>query len=73
MEISYKKLWELLIDHDLKKKDLEERAGISHYTMHKLLIGENVTTETLGKICHALGCTVDDIMEITFNEEVESC
>ena len=73
MEISYKKLWKLLIDRDLKKKDLEERAGISHYTMHKLVRGENVTTETLGKICKALGCTVDDIMEITFDEEVAEC
>ena len=70
MEISYKKLWKLLIDRDLKKKDLERQAGISHYTMHKLLNGDNVTTETLGKICKALGCTVDDIMEITFDEEV---
>lgn len=70
MEISYKRLWKILIDRDLKKKDLEEQAGISHYTMHKLLIGDNVTTETLGKICKALNCTVDDIMEITFNEEV---
>ena len=71
LDISYKKLWKLLIDRDLKKKDLEEKAGISHYTMHKLLAGENVTTETLGKICKALGCTVDDIMEITFEEENE--
>lgn len=69
MEISYKKLWKLLIDLDMKKKDLEEKAGISHYTMHKLLVGDNVTTETLGKICKALGCTVDDIMEISFDEE----
>ncbi len=70
MEINYKKLWKLLIDRDLKKKDLEQKAGISHYTMHKLVHGENVTTETLGKICKALNCTVDDIMEITFAEEV---
>ena len=72
MEISYKRLWKMLIDRDLKKKDLGEQAGISHYTMHKLLNGENITTETLGKICKALNCTVDDIMEITFDEEVNS-
>lgn len=72
MKISYKRLWKMLIDRDLKKKDLEEKAGISHYTMHKLLNGENVTTETLGRICKALGCTVDDIMEITFDEEVHA-
>lgn len=70
MTISYKKLWKLLIDRDLLKKDLEERAGISHYTMNKLAHGDNVTTETLAKICKALNCTVDDIMEISFDEEV---
>ena len=36
MNVSYKKLWKLLIDRDLKKKDLEEMAGVSHYTMNKL-------------------------------------
>ena len=69
MAISYKRLWKLLIDRDLKKKDLEEHAGISHYTMNKLAHGDNVTTDTLAKICKALDCTVDDIMEITFDEE----
>ena len=43
MEISYKKLWKLLIDKDWKKKDLEEKAQISHYTMNKLVHGDNVT------------------------------
>ncbi len=69
MAISYKKLWKLLIDRDLRKKDLEESAGISHYTMNKLMHGDNVTTDTLAKICRALNCTVDDIMEISFDEE----
>lgn len=73
MKISYKKLWKLLIDRDLKKQDLERQASISHYTMHKLVHGDNVTTETLAKICKALNCTVDDIMEITFDEGVKSC
>jgi DNA-binding Xre family transcriptional regulator len=63
MAVSYKKLWKKLIDLDLKKKDLEEKAGISHYAMLKLNKGENVTTEVLGKICLALGCGIDDIME----------
>ena len=63
MAVSYKKLWKKLIDLDLKKKDLETKAGISHYAMLKLNKGENVTTEVLGKICVALGCTLDDIME----------
>ena len=64
MTISYKKLWKLLIDRDLKKKDLITKPGISGYTLNKLNKGETVTTETLAKICQALGCTFDDIMEI---------
>lgn len=68
MAISYKRLWKLLIDKDMKKRDLEELAGISHYTINKLNRGENVTTEVLGKICIALNCTMDDIMEIVPEE-----
>ena len=58
-----KKLWKLLIDRDLKKKDLEAMARVSHYTMNKLTHGDNVTTDVLGRICNALGCSLDDIME----------
>lgn len=47
MTVSYKKLWKLLIDRDLKKKDLEEMAGVSHYVMNKLTHGDNVTTDVL--------------------------
>ena len=63
MAISYKKLWKLLIDRDMKKKDLAELAGISSFTISKMSAGNNVTVEVLGKICVALGCTLDDIME----------
>ena len=63
MAVSYKKLWKLLIDKDMKKKDLEEKAEISHYTVNKLNKGENVTTDVLGKICKALECNIEDIME----------
>ena len=63
MTASYKKLWKLLIDRDIMKKDLERMAGVSHYTMNKLTRGENVTTDILGRICKALGCKIDDIME----------
>ena len=63
MIVSYKKLWKLLIDRDLKKKDLAEMAGISDYTITKMGKGENVTVEPLGKICFALDCKLDDIME----------
>ena len=65
MTVSYKKLWKLLIDRDLKKKDLEEMAGVSHYVMNKLTHGDNVTTDVLCKVCKALNCTVDDIMEMS--------
>ena len=63
MNVSYKKLWKLLIDRDLKKKDLEQKAGISHYVVNKLTHGENVTTDVLGRICKSLDCSLDDIME----------
>ena len=64
MAVSYKKLWKLLIDHDMKKKDLAKAADISNYTITKMSKGENVNVETLGKICAALNCTMDDIVEI---------
>lgn len=63
MASSYKRLWKLLIDRDMKKKDLEKQANISHYTMNKLNHGANVTTDILEKICGALNCSMDDIME----------
>lgn len=63
MTVSYKKLWKLLIDHDMKKKDLAKAAGISNYTITKMSKGENVTVDVLGKICLALNCNIDDIME----------
>lgn len=63
MITSYKKLWKLLIDKDLKKKDLAQMANISNYTIAKLTRGENVTTDVLGKICKALNCSIEDIME----------
>jgi len=64
MAVSYKKLWKLLIDKDMKKKDLREAAGISTSSMAKLGKNENVTTDILVKICKALNCDISDIMEI---------
>ena len=64
MKISYKPLWKLLIDKDLKKKDLCEMAGISPASVTKMGKGGHVTTEVLAKICVALDCTMDDIMEV---------
>lgn len=69
MTVSYKKLWKLLIDHDMKKKDLAKAANISNYTITKMSKGENVTVEILGKICMALNCNIDDIMEFIPDNE----
>ena len=68
MAISYKKLWKLLIDKDMKKKDLADKANISTYTINKLNKGENVNADTLARICQALGCSFDDIMELIDDE-----
>ena len=64
MAVSYKKLWKLLIDKDIKKKDLSALAGISPATITKMGKGGHITTEVLLKICTALECGVNDIMEI---------
>lgn len=64
MAVSYKKLWKLLIDKDIKKKDLSAKAGISPATITKMGKGGHVTTEVLVKICSALECNVEDIMEV---------
>ena len=68
MKISYKPLWKLLIDRDLKKKDLCELAGISPASVTKMGKCGHVTTETLEKICHALDCRVEDILELQSGE-----
>ena len=65
MVVSYKKLWKLLIDRDMKKKDLIQKADITQYTMLRLSRNESVNTEALAKICVALNCGFDDIMEVT--------
>ena len=64
MAVSYKKLWKLLIDKEIKKKDLSAMAGISPATITKMGKGGHVTTEVLLKICNALNCQIEDIMEI---------
>ena len=67
MAVSYKKLWKLLIDKDIKKKELSVMAGVSPATITKMGKGGHVTTEVLLKICTALECQVDDILEIVTN------
>lgn len=62
--MSYKKLWKLLIDKDMSKKDLAQLANLSQYTINKLNNSGTVTTETLAKICIALSCDIGDICEV---------
>ena len=64
MVISYKKLWKLLIDKDMMKKDLQAKAGVSSASITKLAKNESISTSILEKICTALECDVADIMEI---------
>lgn len=71
MAVSYKKLWKLLIDKDMKKKDLQSVAGISWSSVTKLSKGENVSMDVLIKICTALNCDVGDVMELLPDEKNE--
>ena len=64
MSVSYNKLWKLLIDKNMKKKDLCRAAGVSHASIAKLGKSENITTDVLVKICKALNCDIGDIMEV---------
>lgn len=66
--VSYNKLWKLLIDKKMKKKDLQAAAGISASLITKLGRDEPVTTTVLMKICTVLHCDIGDIMEIV-NED----
>ena len=68
MAVSYKKLWKLLIDKDMNKSQLEKKAEITHYSMTKLSKGLDVSTDVLRKICDALDCTIDDIMEFVSDD-----
>lgn len=64
LQMSYNKLWKLLIDKNMKKSDLRSVAGISSSSMAKLSKGENVTTDVLLRICEALDCDISDIVEV---------
>ena len=63
MVVSYKKLWHILVDRDMKKIELEKKAGITHYQMYKLANNKDVSTEVLRAICNALSCKVEDVVE----------
>lgn len=69
MAVSYKKLWHILLDRDMKKKELAELAGLSPYTIKKMGRDEAVSTEVVGKICRALECNLDDVVEYIPTEE----
>ena len=68
-EVSYKKLWKLLIDRNMRKEDLRQQAKLSAGTIAKLGKDGNVTTEVLAKICDALDCQIGDICEVHNKEE----
>jgi DNA-binding Xre family transcriptional regulator len=70
MGASYKKLWKLLIDRDMKKRDLCELANVSSTSLLKLGKGNNVNTEILIRICKALNCEINEIMEILPDEKL---
>ena len=67
MAASYKKLWKLLIDKDMKKKDLRALTGLSSSTIAKMTKNETVSTDVIVKICAVLKCDVGDIMEVVPN------
>lgn len=69
MAVSYKKLWHLLLDKNMKKKDLKEAACLTGFAINKLNKNEPVMSDILGRICIALDCKLDDIMEIIPDEK----
>jgi len=69
MEVSYKKLWKILIDKDMKKKDLHAAASISWASVTKLSKGQTVSMEVIMKVCKALSCDIGDIMELVPTEK----
>lgn len=71
MAISYNKLWKLLIDKNMKKKDLKEQAEISQNVMAKLGKGQAVAMESMAKICAVLECDIGDVMEFIPDEAQE--
>lgn len=72
MRITYKKLWKLLVDREMMKKDLLEASKISTVSMAKLGKNQNVTTDVLLKICTALHCDISDIMEVVEDEDLKN-
>ncbi len=69
MHISYNKLWKLLIDKNMTKMELKDAAGISAASIAKLGKGANITTDVLLKICEAMNCHIEDILETIDDQE----
>jgi Predicted transcriptional regulator len=63
IRISYNKLWKMLIDKNMNKQDLKKLSGVSAASIAKLGKGENITTDVLLKICEAMDCHLEDILE----------
>jgi DNA-binding Xre family transcriptional regulator len=72
MRICYKKLWKMLIDKDMKKKDLQAISGVSWTSVTKLSKGEPVSMEVLMKVCNSLGCNIGDIIDFVSDESTEA-
>lgn len=71
MTVSYKKLWKLLIDKDMMKKDLQIKAKISWASVTKMSKNENVSMDVLKKVCQALNCGIEDIVEFIPDNQTE--
>lgn len=71
LRISYNKLWKMLIDKNMNKQDLKNATGISSASIAKLGKGENITTDILLKICEAMDCKLEDIMETILDKETK--
>ena len=63
MAVTYNKLRHILVDRNMMKKDLQKAAGLTNHEMMKIRTDKDITTETIEKICKALECQVDEIME----------
>ena len=73
MAVSYTKLWKLLLDKKMKRTDLKDLAGISSSTLAKLGKDEYVSLESLDKICQALDCNIDKVMDFICEKQNEDC
>lgn len=70
MQFSYKKLWKLLIDRNMTRKDLREKTGISSASIAKMGKGSNISTDIIVRICSALDCDITDILELVDENDV---